>query len=77
MKYKCIKEMYLPICDGDGFSFDNDYGYIPVNSIWDIDDVINVIGGEVHLEAVSGVDDYNWIEITKEDLFNNLEEINE
>ncbi len=33
MRYKCIKEMCIPKCDGDGFEILNEYGFVTVGSI--------------------------------------------
>lgn len=48
MKYKCIKEMCLPKCDGDGFEIPNEYGFVTIGSTWERDDRGSIIGGDVH-----------------------------
>lgn len=70
MRYKCIKEMCLPRCDDDGFEIPNEYGFVPVGSIWEKDDKVSIIGGDVHLDPLNDSPDFGWIEIS----FENLEE---
>ena len=53
MKYKCIKEMCLPKCDGDGFEIPNEYGFVTVGSIWEREDRRNLIGGDVQIGRAS------------------------
>ena len=61
MKYKCIKEMCLPKCDGDGFEIPNEYGFVTVGSIWERDDGTSFIGGDVHLDSLNDDCDFGWI----------------
>lgn len=69
MRYRCIKEMYIPTCDGDGLEIPNGYGFVMVGSIWEKrDKVIN--GGDVHLDALEG--GFEWIEISSADLHENF-----
>lgn len=72
MRYKCMKEMCLPKCDGDGFEIPNEYGFVTVGSIWEMDDGTSVIGGDVHLESVNDNDEFGWIEISIDDLKENF-----
>ena len=72
MRYKCIKEMCLPKCDGDGFEIPNEYGIVTAGSIWERDDRASIIGGDVHLELSDGNDEFCWIEITADDLKKNF-----
>ena len=65
MKYKCVKELFIPDCDGGGFEIPNKYGYVEPESIWVEDETTNICGGEIHLECVNGSDDFGWIEISK------------
>uniref|UniRef100_A0AAU8AZC7 Uncharacterized protein n=1 Tax=Dulem virus 35 TaxID=3145753 RepID=A0AAU8AZC7_9CAUD len=67
MKYKCIKELCIPKCDGDGFEIPNEYGYVEIGSIWEENNSL-VYGGEVHLERVTGKGEFEWIEISRETL---------
>ena len=62
--YKCIKGFSLEVCDGDGFTLENEYICIVENSVWFYpeDKDYRLIGGEVRLEN----EKYGWIEITKE-----------
>lgn len=68
MKYKCIKEMCLPKCDGDGFEISNEYGFVTVGSIWERDDKTSYIGGDVHLDSLNSHSDFRWIEMSFEKL---------
>lgn len=72
MKYKCIKEMCIQMCDGDGSWIENQYGVVPVDSEWHIDETSSILGGDVHLECISGCDDFGWIEISNESLKENF-----
>lgn len=72
MKYKCIKEMCLPRCDGDGFEIPNEYGFVKVGSIWERNDMGNLIGGDVHLDSLDDNFDFGWIEMPIEDLEENF-----
>lgn len=72
MRYKCIKEMCLPMCDGDGFEIPNEYGFVTVGSIWERDDRGSIIGGDVHLDSVINNPDLGWIEISFENLKENF-----
>lgn len=76
MKYKCIKEMCLPKCDGDGFEIQNEYGFVVVGSIWERDDDTSFIGGDVHLESADDNDEFGWIEISIDDLKENFVMVN-
>ena len=64
MIYKCIREMCLPKCDGDGFAIPNEYGFITVGSIWERDDRVSFIGGDVHLDSLNDDSDFGWIEMS-------------
>jgi len=75
MTYKCIKEMWLSKCDGDGFWTDEE-GHVPISSEW-YDETINILDGEVHLECISGCEDFTWIEISKEHFKENFVEVEE
>lgn len=77
MRYKCIKEMCLPKCDGDGFEIPNKYGFVTVGSMWERYDRTSIIGGDVHLESVDHDCDFGWIEISFEGLKKNFEQIAE
>lgn len=77
MMYKCIKEMCLPKCDGDGFEIPNEFGFVTVGSIWERDDRTNFIGGDVHLNTLNDDSDFGWIEIAIEYLKENFVQIEE
>jgi len=68
MKYKCIKELWIPKCDNDGFEIPNECGYVKIGSIWEEDNSFSTCGGEVHLEKVTGKSEFEWIEISRETL---------
>lgn len=72
MEYKCIKEMCLPKCDGDGFEIPNEYGFVPVGSIWERDDRESIIGGDMHLDSLGDNSDFGWMEISLEELEENF-----
>lgn len=69
MRYRCIKEMYIPKVDDDGFEIPNTYGSVRAGSIWEKRDKM-IIGGDVHLDALEG--GFEWIEISSEDLHENF-----
>lgn len=75
MRYKCIKEMFLPKCDGDGFEIPNEYGSVIVGSIWEKDDMTSIIGGDVHLDSIDDNGDLAWIELTADDLKENFVQV--
>ena len=64
--YKCIKGFSIDVCDGDGFTIENEYINVDEGTIWDVpeDKDYRLIGGEVRLEN----DNLGWIEISKEHL---------
>lgn len=72
MKYKCIKEMCLPKCDGDGFEIPNEYGFVPVGSMWERDNRGSIIGGDVHLDSVDNNGEFGWVEISIDDFKENF-----
>lgn len=72
MRYKCIKEMCLPKCDGDGFGIPNEYGFVKVGSIWEREDRRNLIGGDVHMDSLDDDSDFGWIEMPLDDLKENF-----
>lgn len=72
MKYKCINEMCLPKCDGDGFEIPNEYGFVAAGSIWERNDEGNLIGGDVHLDSLNDDSDLGWIEVSFENLKENF-----
>lgn len=72
MKYKCIKEMCLPKCDGDGFEIPNEYGFVTAGSVWERDDSGSIIGGDVHLDSIDNNGEFGWIEISIDDFKENF-----
>ena len=72
MRYKCIKEMRVPKCDGDGFEIPNEYGLVTVGSVWERADRRNILGGDVHLDSVDDDQDFCWIEMPFEELRENF-----
>lgn len=75
MRYKCVTEMCIPKCDGDGFEIPNECGFVTVGSVWERDDRTSIIGGDVHLESVDSDSDFGWIEISLKDLEKNFIQI--
>ena len=75
MIYKCIKEMCLPKCDGDGFEIPNEYGFVAIGSIWEKDSKTSIVGGDVHLDSVDPKQDFGWIEITAAEFEKNFVQI--
>ena len=76
MKYQCINEFEIQLCDENCNEVENEFGYVLVGSIWEICDY-DYIGGDVHLALISGCDDFGWIEITQEHFKDNFIEIGE
>ncbi len=72
MRYKCVKEMYIQKYDDGGFMIENEYGFVPVGSIWERDDGTSIAGGDIHLEAVESSGDLGWIEISADHLKENF-----
>lgn len=73
-KYKCIKDMVVDIVDADGFET-GDWNIVSVGSIWELNNDINYIGGENHLESIDESTNAAWIEIDDEDLKGYFEEV--
>lgn len=67
--YKCIKEFFIT----DDYT--EDVLCIKEGSIWERDDTVNYIGGEVHLESISKGN--YWIEIPESDLSEKFIEVKE
>lgn len=62
MKAKCINGFVVEMCDGDGFSTDDEM-IIEDSTIWEVEeDTFRVIGGEVRLTN----DDFGWLELSRE-----------
>lgn len=68
--YKCIKEFGLNVVDMNGFCT-NDWNTVPVGSIWELNNDVNYMGGENHLQSEGLI----WIEIPNEDLKEYFEEV--
>ena len=69
-KYKCIKDMVVDIVGADGFET-GDWNIVSSGSIWELNNDIDYMGGENHLEN----EELNWVEITNEDLREHFEEV--
>ena len=69
-KYKCIKEFVLNIVGADGFET-GESDIVSVGSIWELNNDIDYMGGENHLES----EKLNWIEISDKDLKEFFEEV--
>lgn len=74
MKYRCIKELYIPKCDGDGFEIPNEVFFVEVGSEWQQDTRTNICGGDIHLDRI-GEGYSEWIEISWETLDEAFESI--
>ena len=72
--YKCIKSLCLEKVDDEGF-FTESYTFVTPGSIWEENNDINIIGGEVHLERYNEKALLGWIEISKETLSEAFESI--
>lgn len=72
MKYRCIKSFTVDKYDGRGFTKDG-FTEINRNSVWERDDEMDIIGGEVHLDNPETME---WLEITREDLKKYFEPLN-
>lgn len=66
MEYKCIKEFLIEKYDEDCFPTGK-CELVPVESVWCVEES-NMIGGEIHLNCVSGANGFGWIELAEEDL---------
>lgn len=75
-QYRCTRAFEVDEVDGDGFRTGN-FQFVEEGSIWEEDQTaINVTGADIHLEyAGTGNVDFPWIEISKEDLRKDFEEI--
>ena len=69
-KYRCIEALVLNVVNGDGFET-GDWEIVPVGSIWELNNDVNLIGGENHLQS----EGLTWIEITNEELKKYFEEM--
>lgn len=72
MKYRCINEFYIEIYD-EGWMPTGEYRTIPADTVWELDESTNNIGGDVHLDN----DDEGWIEISRDTLEECFEEVKE
>ena len=74
MKYRCIKELCIPKCDGDGFEIPNEIFFVEAGSEWQQDTRTNICGGDIHLDRIE--EGYSeWIEISYETLDEAFESI--
>lgn len=69
-KYRCIKALVLDTVDGDGFET-GDYEMVSVGSVWRLNNRLNYMGGENHLED----EDLFWIELSDKDLKEHFEKV--
>lgn len=77
-KYRCVKDLYLDDYDDDGFATGG-WTYIPVGSIWEVDESLyRIVGGNdtIHLDLVTEESKYKWIEILYSTLKEHFELIN-
>lgn len=65
MRYRCKKELWLPDCDGNGFTIENKYTQIKDGTTWvESEDKWRCVGGEVRLENEQ--EESWWLEIPRE-----------
>ncbi len=64
MFYECIKDFQIEIYDEHGFST-CEYSTVKSGSKWERDDDTDIIGGDVHLDSVDGL---QWIEVSNDTL---------
>lgn len=72
-RYKCKKSFCVDKYDEDGFLIENSSIIIEEGKIYELDESgYMMVGGKdhVHLDAI---DDYSWLEITKDYLEKNFE----
>lgn len=69
--YRCIKDFNIEKYDEHCFPT-GEYSVIESGTEWEIDDDVDMIGGNVHLEKVYGTE---WIEISYDTLNEYFEEI--
>lgn len=72
MKYKCINEFYIEIYDENCMPT-GEYRTIPADTVWELDEYTNNIGGEVRITN----DDMEWVEIPRDTLEECFEEVRE
>lgn len=76
-KYRCIKELWIQKCDGDGAEIPNEYGCVEAGSEWQEDIETSICGGEIHLDKIFGKTSLTWIEIDWETLKEAFEAMDE
>lgn len=77
MKYRCIKELWIPKCDDNGAEIPNEYGCVETGSEWQQDTQTSICGSEIHLDKISGQTSLEWIEISLETLAEAFEVMDE
>ena len=72
-KYKCIKGTFFDLCDGDGFTIENEYFDLEEGSIWERADYeFRVLGGDIRLDSMDGD---RWLEVSEETLQDHFVEV--
>lgn len=69
-RYRCIKEMQIQMCDGDGLEIPGKYTCITPGSTWKGDGVMDFCGS-IRLYSLDS-SRFGWIEISSEDLKNHF-----
>ena len=76
-RYRCIKECSFEVCDGDGFTIDNEYKYVYPGSVWQESKYL--IAGDtdnIHLDREDGEPKTaEWCEPLRETLAEYFEQI--
>ena len=67
MEYRCKETWYIPMCDDDGYTLENEYYPVKCDSVWvEDEDSWRMVGGEIRLLKKDNT--CAWIEISKETL---------
>ena len=76
-RYRCIKECSFEVCDGDGFTVDNEYKSVYPGSVWQECECL-IAGGpdNIHLDREDGESKTaEWCELSRETLAEWFEQI--
>lgn len=77
-KHECIKELQVDCYDDNGH-YEEKENVIEVGSIWiieDEEDTFRMIGGDIRL-IKEGINEYSWLEISKDTLEEYFKLVNE
>lgn len=76
-KYECVKKLQVDCYDDDGH-YEEKENVIEVGSIWlieDEEDTFRMIGGDIRL-IKEGINEYSWLEISKDTLGEHFKLVN-